>query len=110
MTHDPSYVDTLTSEEQIRHDFVTGKGNGSHISLLRLLQSGLTMAQVERYVEDEVQQHYLQLIDKSNYIQLWDKVYIFTAVKVFMKLCFFCNVPSYLFTMPVTKHSFFFEI
>jgi len=73
MTHDPSYVDTLTSEEQIRRGFVTGKGNGSHISLLRLLGSGLTIAQVERYVEDEVRQHYLQL--KSNYIQLWDKVY-----------------------------------
>ena len=27
MTHDPSYVATLTSEEQIKQDFVTGKGN-----------------------------------------------------------------------------------
>jgi len=61
MTHDPSYVDTLTSEEQIKRGFVTSKGNGSHISLLRLLRSGLTIAQVERYVEDEVRQHYLQL-------------------------------------------------
>ena len=80
MTHDTTYVDTLPSEEQIKRDFVTSKGNGSHISLLRLLQSGLTVAQVERYTEDEVRQHYLML--KSKYIELWDKV--------FTKVFFYC--------------------
>ena len=74
MTHDFSYVDTLPSEEQVQRDFVSGKGNGSHISLLRLLRSGLTVAQVERYAEDEVREHYLRL--KSKYIELWDKVRI----------------------------------
>ena len=72
MTHDTTYVDTLPSEEQVKREFVSGKGYGSHISLLRLLRSGLTVAQVERYVEDEVRQHYLKL--KSQYIELWDKV------------------------------------
>ena len=72
MTHDPSYVDTLPSGEQVKCDFVTAKGNGSHISILRLLRSGLTVAQVERYVEEEVREHYLML--KSSYIELWDKV------------------------------------
>ena len=72
MTHDTTYVDTLPSEEQVKREFVSGKGYGSHISLLRLLRSGLTVAQVERYVEDEVRQHYLRI--KSQYIELWDKV------------------------------------
>ena len=72
MTHDARYVDTLPSAEQIKREFVTAKGNGSHISLLRLLRSGLTVAQVERYVEDEVREHYLQM--KAKYIDLWDKV------------------------------------
>ena len=85
MTHDTTYVDTLPSEEQIKRDFVTSKGNGSHISLLRLLQSGLTVAQVECYTEDEVRQHYLML--KSKYIELWDKVFtkvFFTAIAIIM--------------------------
>ena len=73
MTHDTSYVDTLPSEDQVKREFVTAKGNGSHISLLRLLRSGLTVAQVERYIEDEVHEHYLLL--KSKYIELWDKVF-----------------------------------
>ena len=73
MTHDTNYVDTLPSEEQVKREFVTAKGNGSHISLLRLLRSGLTVAQVERYVEDEVWEHYLLL--KAKYIELWDKVF-----------------------------------
>ena len=72
MTHDVSYVDTLPSKKQIKREFVTAKGNGSHISLLRLLRSGLTVAQVERYVEDEVREHYLQM--KAEYVELWDKV------------------------------------
>ena len=42
MTHDTIYVDTLPSEEQVKREFVTTKGNGSHISLLRMLRSGLT--------------------------------------------------------------------
>ena len=75
MTHDPNYVNTLPSEDQVRRDFVCGKGKCSHISLLCLLRSGLTVAQVQRYMEDDVQQHYLHL--KSNYIQLWDKVCAF---------------------------------
>ena len=86
MTHDTNYVDTLPSEEQQR-EFVTTKGNGSHISLLRLLRSGVTVAQVERYVKDEVWEHYLLL--KSKYIELWDKVSLFTqiytAVTIVMK-------------------------
>ena len=81
MTHDPSYVDTLPSDQQIKREFVSSKGNGSHISLLRLLRSGLTVAQVERYIEDEVRQHYLML--KSKYIGLWDKV--FTTI---IKYCY----------------------
>ena len=68
MTHDTTYMDTLPSEEQIKRDFVTSKGNRSHISLLRLLRPGLTVAQVEWYTEDEVRQHYLML--KSKYIEL----------------------------------------
>ena len=73
MTHDTNYVDTLPSAEQVKREFVTAKGNGSHISLLRMLRSGLTVAQVERYIDDEVKQHYLKL--KANYIELWDKVH-----------------------------------
>ena len=81
MTHNPNYVDTLPSEEQEKREFVSAKGNGSHISLLRLLRSGLTVAQVERYVEDEVREHYLML--KSKYIELWEKVYfIFLNYKI----------------------------
>ena len=44
---------------------VSVKDNGSHISLLPLLKSGLTVAQVEQYAKDEVWEHYL-----------WDKVRI----------------------------------
>ena len=72
MTHDTKYVDTLPSSEQVQREFVTAKGNGSHVSLLRLLRSGMTVAQVQRYIEDEVREHYLKL--KANYIDLWDKV------------------------------------
>ncbi len=75
MTHDTKYVDTLPSEEQVKREFITGKGNGSHISLLRLLRSGLTVAQVERYMEDEVREHYLKM--KEEYIKLWDKVHVY---------------------------------
>ena len=69
MTHDPKYVSSLPS---FKRDFVTAKGNGTHMSLVRLLRSGMTVAQVERFVEEEVQEHYLRL--KSEYIALWDKV------------------------------------
>lgn len=54
MTHDPSYMDTLPSDQQIKREFVVSKGNGSHMYLLCLLWSGLTVGQVERYIEDEV--------------------------------------------------------
>ena len=47
MTHDTKYVDTLPLSEQVKRKFVTAKGNGSHISLLRLLRSGMTVAQVQ---------------------------------------------------------------
>ena len=54
------------------------------------------MAQVERYIKDEVREHYLLL--KLKYVDLWDKVFttaslftrnyiesIFTAVTIVMK-------------------------
>jgi hypothetical protein len=85
MTHDTNYVDTLPSEEQQKREFVTTKGNGSHISLLRLIRSGLTVAQVERYVKDEVWEHYLLL--KSKYIELWDKVSLFTQYRIYFYCC-----------------------
>ena len=67
--HDTKYVDTLPSAEQMKKEFVTAKGNGSHTSLLRLLRSGMTVAQVERYIEDKVRERYLQT--KAD---LWAKV------------------------------------
>lgn len=82
MTHDTNYVDTLPSEEQVKRGFVAAKGNGSHISQLRLLQSGLTVAQVERYIEDEIQEHYLLM--KAKFVDLWDKV--FTKVSLLNKI------------------------
>ena len=45
MTHDSTYVATLTFKDQAKKDFVTGKGNGTHISVIRLLRSGLTVSQ-----------------------------------------------------------------
>ena len=81
MTHDTSYVETLPTAEQIKREFVTAKGNGSHASLLHLLRSGLTVAQVQRVIEDEVREHYLML--KSKYIELWDKVLLTTVYLVF---------------------------
>lgn len=56
----------------MKRDFVCCKGNGTHISVLRLLRSGLTVAQVERLIADEVQEHYLRM--KENFLDLWDKV------------------------------------
>ena len=47
MTHDPSYVKTLPSEQQLKKECVTGKRNGTHISIIRLLRSGLMVTQVE---------------------------------------------------------------
>ncbi|CAI8019297.1 hypothetical protein GBAR_LOCUS11612 [Geodia barretti] len=55
--HDPRHE--LRGHSPFRgagQEFVTAKGNGSHISLLRLLQSGLTVAQVERYIEHEIRE------------------------------------------------------
>ena len=89
MTHDPRFVSTLPSAEQVKREFVTAKGNGTHMSLICLLRSGMTVAQVERYIEEEVREHYLVL--KSKYIALWGKVCIiknllFTSVTTFAVL------------------------
>lgn len=70
MTHDSMWTPSLQQSRSSRS--LSPKGNGSHISLQQLLQSGLTVAQVERYIEDEVWEHYLQM--KAKYIELWDKV------------------------------------
>ena len=96
MTHDTKYVDTLPSAEQVKRQFVTAKGSGSHISLLRLLRSGLTVAQVERYVEDEIQEHYLQM--KAKYIELWDKVFTTKIYIVFFAItcCEMTCIHTYL--------------
>ena len=75
MTHDPKYVETLTSADQVKWDFVAGKGHASHILVLHLLRSSLTVAQVERLIEEEVWEHYLQLLF---YIML--EMYIFKDV------------------------------
>ena len=72
MTHDPAYVDTLPSGDQVKKEFVAGKGLATHVSLIRMLRSGTTVSQVERCIEDEVRQHYLRL--KSEFLELWDKV------------------------------------
>jgi phage FluMu protein Com len=85
MTHDVNYVSTLPSHQQVQREFVSGKGNGCHISLLRMLRSGLTVAQVEQYVEDDVRQHYLKL--KSNYVELWDKVFFLFCLFSFLLRC-----------------------
>ena len=79
MTHDTSYVETLPTAEQIKREFVAGKGNGSHAFLLRLLRSGMTVSQVQRVIEDDVREHYLML--KSNYVELWDKVLVYLVFK-----------------------------
>jgi len=108
MTTDSKYVNTLPSEEQIKMEFVTAKGNGSHISLLCLLRSGLTVAQVEKYVKCEVYEHYLML--KEKYIHLWDKA------TFILRLCYyvygymyilyfnnykFCNIYNYIYIYTV---------
>ena len=90
MTHDMKYVETLPSAEQIKREFVTARGNGSHISLLRLLRSGITVAQVQRYVEDEVREHYLQM--KAQYIDLWDKV---CMIVLLVKIVLFTAIAIY---------------
>ncbi len=68
MTHDPLYINTLSSEDQVKRDFVSGKGNCTHMSVIRLLRSELTVAQVDRYITAEVQQLYLKL--KSEFVEL----------------------------------------
>lgn len=69
MSHDQAYVETLPSGEQLRKDFVSTKGNGTHMSLIRMLRAGMT---VGRYAEGQIREQYLLL--KSQYIELWDKV------------------------------------
>ena len=66
---------TLPTSQQIQQEFVTGKGNGSYTSLLRILRCGMTVAQLERYIQDEVWEHYLKEL-KALYIALWDKVHV----------------------------------
>jgi hypothetical protein len=66
-------VESLPSGDQLKRDFVCTKGYGTHMSLIRLLQSGMTVAQVERYTEGQIWEHYLML--KARYIELWDKVF-----------------------------------
>lgn len=73
MTHDPTYMNSLPSTEQMKRDFVATKGNATHMSLVRMLRAGMTVAQVERYAEGQIREHYLRL--KSEYVQLWDKVF-----------------------------------
>ena len=73
-------------------EFVSSKGNGTHISLLRLLRSGLTVAQVERYIDDEVRQHYLML--KSRYIELWDKVFTIVYTTMICLCTIQCLLPN----------------
>ena len=54
MTHDPSYVATLTSEEQIKQDFVTGKGNATHVTLLvtsAYAEIRINSVSEERYID-----------------------------------------------------------
>ena len=92
MTHDPNYVETLTSADQVKRDFVAGKGNGSHTSVLRLLRSGLTVAQVERLIEEEVWEHYLQL--KGAYIELWDKGIFIN--NYYSKCCNYISLSRYI--------------
>ena len=80
MTHDTKYIETLPIAEQVKCEFVSGKGYATHISIIRMLRSGLIVAQVERYIEDEIREHYLAM--KSKHIELWDKVC--TSVYMFM--------------------------
>lgn len=47
MTQDLAYISTLTSHDQIKREFVSGKGNCTDLSIIRLLRTGLTVAQVE---------------------------------------------------------------
>ena len=63
-------METLPSGEQVKREFVATKGNGTHLSLIRMLRSGMTVAQVERYAKGEI----MELMLKAQYIELWDKV------------------------------------
>lgn len=72
LTHDSRFVETFPTTEEMKRKFISCKGNGSHIFLIRMLRSGLTVAQVLRYIEDEVMEHYLKF--KAEYTELWDKV------------------------------------
>lgn len=51
MTHDPTYIDTLPLSAQLQREFVSTKGNRTHISLIEMMRSGLSVSQVERCVE-----------------------------------------------------------
>lgn len=72
MSHDPAYVQSLPTSEQLKREFVATKGNGTDMSLIRLLRSGMTVAQVERFAQSEIWAEYLRR--KANYVEEWDKV------------------------------------
>lgn len=66
------YVQSLPTGEQLKREFVATKGNGTHISLIRLLRSGMTVAQMERFAQSEIWAEYLRR--KAKYVEEWDKV------------------------------------
>ena len=72
MTHDPTIVDTLPSGDQVKKELVANKRLATHVSLIWMQGSGMTVSQVECYIKDEVRQHYLRL--KSEFLKLLDKV------------------------------------
>ncbi len=54
-------IKTLTISEQIKCEFVSGKGYATHVSNIRMLRSGMTAAQVQRYKVSELREHYLAM-------------------------------------------------
>ena len=73
MTYDEKYEASLPSAVQLERQFITSKGAyATDMSIIRLLRSGSSVAQVERFVEAEIRQHYFAL--KADYIATWDKV------------------------------------
>ena len=68
MSHDSNYINTLTISEQIKCEFVSGKGYATHVSIIRMLRSGMTVTQVQRYIESELREHYLAM--KAQYTEL----------------------------------------
>ncbi len=54
LTHDPKYVSTLPMSVQLQQTCISTKGNGTDLSLIRMLRSGVTVAQVERLVQEKL--------------------------------------------------------